>query len=329
MCISGALGYIAPSTGFGCDSVIEFEVALANGSVVIANSASNSDLWRALRGGGSNFGIVTKLVMNTTALGDIWAGEALYEPSALDAQIQAFYSFASNPNYDDKADLLMSFLYTGQGGLQIADLLTYGEPEENPAAFDAFYAIDGQILNSTTVTNVPDFSIVQEETSPDGLQQITLATMFTNNAQHLKDVFSIFNESIAGVSNIDGISWALTFEPLVTSFAAASNARGGNILGLTIPSEGLVLTLGSFSFNSAADYAEMNNLVDQLLADLIAAAVKNNVFNPFVELNHAKQSQKPFPSYGAEQYAFLLETANKYDPNGVFQTLMPGGFKLQ
>lgn len=166
--MSGALGYIAPSAGFGCDSVIEYEVVLANGRVVIANKGSNSDLFHALKGGGSNFGIVTKFVMNTYPLEDIWAGEALYMPSARSGQLQAFYNFASNPNYDNKADLLMTFLYTAEGGIQIADLFTYAEPKENPDAFKAFYGLEGQIINTTTVTNVPEFSITQEDTSPDG-----------------------------------------------------------------------------------------------------------------------------------------------------------------
>lgn len=50
--------------------------------------------------------------------------------------------------------------------------------------------------------------------------------------------------------------------------------------------------------------------------------------NPFVYLNFALASQKPFCSYGAENVAFLRKTAKEYDPDGVFQTLVPGGFKI-
>lgn len=155
-----------------------------------------------------------------------------------------------------------------------------------------------------------------------------MATTFTNNHRHLEDIWTIFNKSIAAASKISVISWALTFEPLVPSLAAASKARGGNVLGLTIPPEGLVLTLGSFTFSSAADFPLASKLVDQLLAELIAAAIKNGVYNPFVELNHAKDSQKPFLSYGSTTYEFLVKTALKYDSKGVFQRLVPGKFKL-
>lgn len=56
-------------TGFACDSVLEFEVVLASGEVVRANTEANSDLWIALRGGLNNFGIVTSLKLALSSLG--------------------------------------------------------------------------------------------------------------------------------------------------------------------------------------------------------------------------------------------------------------------
>lgn len=55
--------------------------------------------------------------------------------------------------------------------------------------------------------------------------------------------------------------------------------------------------------------------------------VKNTSF-PFVYSGFAASFQDPFTSYGASNLRFLQDTAEKYDPIGVFQTLVPGGFKL-
>ena len=38
--------------------------------------------------------------------------------------------------------------------------------------------------------------------------------------------------------------------------------------------------------------------------------------------------QEIFPGYGPENHMRLQAIAQKYDPYGVFQTLMPGGFKV-
>jgi hypothetical protein len=60
----GGLSFFTPRRGFSCDSVVNHEVVLANGSIVNANASAHSDLWKALKGGSGNFGIVTRYDMN-------------------------------------------------------------------------------------------------------------------------------------------------------------------------------------------------------------------------------------------------------------------------
>ncbi|KAI0118651.1 hypothetical protein GGR51DRAFT_497199 [Nemania sp. FL0031] len=325
--LGGALGYIAPDAGFGADSVVEFEVVLADGRIVIASECSNSDLWRALKGGGSNFGILTKLVAKTTPLGDIWTSTAVYNASTRTSIIQAFYDFASDPDYDPKANLLMTYHYSTTDGIEFSNQFTYAEPIVKPAVFDDFYSLDGQIANISEVTNIAAYSVEQDGTSPDGLWQLTFSTSFKNSVKQLEDLWTLFIDSLSDV-DVDGISWSLTLEPIPTTLAAATAERGGNILGLDVPPEGIILTLGSFTFASEELYNAKDSAVQKLLSDIIALSKSNDVFNSWIDLNHAYRSQNPFKSYGDENYDFLKATAEKYDPNGVFQTLMPGGFKL-
>ena len=46
--------------GFSCDNIRNYEIFLTKGSIINANEDENHDLWLALRGGGPNFGIVTR-----------------------------------------------------------------------------------------------------------------------------------------------------------------------------------------------------------------------------------------------------------------------------
>ncbi len=52
---------LLPRFGFACSNVLSYEVVLADGSVVVASATERSDLWRVLKGGSNNFGIVTHL----------------------------------------------------------------------------------------------------------------------------------------------------------------------------------------------------------------------------------------------------------------------------
>jgi FAD/FMN-containing dehydrogenase len=54
--LGGGFFHFSGKYGLAADNVKNFEVVLADGSVVNANAQSNSDLFWALKGGGPNFG---------------------------------------------------------------------------------------------------------------------------------------------------------------------------------------------------------------------------------------------------------------------------------
>ena len=59
-----------------------------------------------------------------------------------------------------------------------------------------------------------------------------------------------------------------------------------------------------------------------------ALASSQNRLRRFRYLNYAHPGQNPLRSYGADNFAELVEASRQYDPKGVFQKLVPGGFKL-
>ena len=62
--MGGGHGFFTNRFGLGVDNVLEFEVVLPTGTLAVANSYLNRDLFWALRGGGGGtFGIVTKVTM--------------------------------------------------------------------------------------------------------------------------------------------------------------------------------------------------------------------------------------------------------------------------
>lgn len=54
--LGGGLSFLSAQYGLGCDSVVNYEVVLADSTIVNANEHSNSDLFWALKGGGNQFG---------------------------------------------------------------------------------------------------------------------------------------------------------------------------------------------------------------------------------------------------------------------------------
>ena len=72
--LAGGINFYGNQHGFSADMVFRYEVVLANGQIVYATKDTNSDLFWALKGGSSNFGIVTRFDMTTVPSKGIWAG---------------------------------------------------------------------------------------------------------------------------------------------------------------------------------------------------------------------------------------------------------------
>lgn len=67
--LGGGLGFQGHRMGLCCDSLVEVEMVLADGTIVKANESSNQDLfWACCGGGGGTFGIVTSVTIRVNRL---------------------------------------------------------------------------------------------------------------------------------------------------------------------------------------------------------------------------------------------------------------------
>jgi hypothetical protein len=82
------------------------------------------------------------------------------------------------------------------------------------------------------------------------------------------------------------------------------------------------------SWKGAEQDALFQNAGAELIKRIDDYAKSIGADNPYLYLDYADRTQDPLKSYGAENVKKMKAAAKKYDPFGVFQTLVPGGFKI-
>lgn len=107
--LGGGLSYMSAQYGWSASSVLAYEVVLADGSIATASATEHEDLFKALKGGGTNFGIVTSYLLQTYRQGDIYGGNLVYaRTEKTDKKLLKAVRDFTEYNIDDKAAVIVT-----------------------------------------------------------------------------------------------------------------------------------------------------------------------------------------------------------------------------
>ncbi|KAF4625739.1 hypothetical protein G7Y89_g12424 [Cudoniella acicularis] len=346
--LGGGLSFLSAEYGLVCDNVVNYEVVLANASIVNANAFTNSDLYWALKGGGNQFGIVTKFTMKTHPIGQIWGGIRSYAATEAAAILNATQDFTVNYYKDPKAAVIVT------GEITIENLLEtfivfffYDGPSPPAGVFDEFNAIPF-LTDGTKVQSYYDLINSGDSTNLYGLRYLIRATTLPNlpNANGKALYNYHYNEwrnyvLTEGVLH-PGFIFSLAFQPMPFIIPGHSVAAGGNALGMN-PAEGDrmwmeydISWLTAAGDDSAYSMARsITATIDEYVKTTYAGIPNTHYgsgdleveeYNP-IFMNDAMYDQKPLQSYENNGFAKLKAIQQSVDPSGLFPN-RTGGFKF-
>lgn len=337
----GGISFFSRERGLVCDNVIEFEVVLSDASIVIANNVTNPDLWRALKGGSGNFGIVTRIKMNAFELGNMWGGVIFHkrDDSSRRTIFKLFEEFTANTE-DVNAHWIHTWSYVNAVVLtewQPSSNIHYTKPIPNPPIFDRLRSrdLDGSVpiipllKNDLKIDTLTGLTQQIASLNPDGYRQIFTSLTFKNSAAFMEEVFQIGNDIAPGIKWVTGLRWSLSFQALPKIIFSKARRTGDNALGLTDGEDDLIVLLLTSTWNLSKDDDKMYETARTFFRRVQSRAEQLGVQHPFVYLNYADRWQDPVKGYGVKNVNALRNVAARYDRRGLWQSKqVPGGFKL-
>jgi hypothetical protein len=136
----GGVSFFSGRYGFACDNVFNFEVVLASGATVNANATSNPTLYRALKGGSNNLGVVTRFDVRLFQQGSFWGGSFAQAITEKQDVINFISDFTHSTTYDPYAALITNFVWDAGLKLILSDV-EYTKPTPYPPAFAPLFAL--------------------------------------------------------------------------------------------------------------------------------------------------------------------------------------------
>jgi FAD/FMN-containing dehydrogenase len=94
--LGGGIGHLISQHGLTCDNFVGAELVTPDGAVIQANADENTDLLWGLRGGGGNFGVVTRLDFRLHQLDGVVGGQLSFGGKGVRDAFRRFRDVAAN-----------------------------------------------------------------------------------------------------------------------------------------------------------------------------------------------------------------------------------------
>ncbi|CRK40206.1 hypothetical protein BN1708_008141 [Verticillium longisporum] len=299
----GGNSYYTGLYGFGCDSVVNAEIVLADGSIIDANKDSHPDLLKALKGGWGNFGIVTRFDLETFPSKPLWGGIRASENSHTVAVGAAMTSFVAQVVVDTSGKMA-------------------------PPAFDQALAVP-ELFNDIKVRSMGNMS--NDYLLPPSLHNVCFTLTFKNDERVIQKSAELREKLVAEMLKTvptNDLGTQNLFQPIPKFSAEIGESRGGNVLGLDQVEGDSLMGLLACTVREPEHEKLLHEKGLEMKVALEEFANSIDALRPWVYINYADPTQDPISSYGKANVEFLQKVSAKYDPTGMFQRRMRSGFKL-
>ena len=311
-------GWLERKMGFTHDNLVSIELVTARGEVVTASRDERPELFWGMRGGGGNFGIVTKFEFQAQPIGPTVVGGMML---ATKDKARTVMQYMRALMVDASEDLGTAVFFTGFPDLDfvpeeyrnqptVAVMVCWSGPQEEGERLLA--EIRDVVQPAVDLTGLVPYTQLQSmNNAPDAWTPLTRAYM---KAEYISD---LTDESIDVLvkyfERLPSPTTNLMLEPL-----------GGAVDRVPDGDSALIRPKGRWCYHAMAlwlDDAQESEDVHRAWARDLAAEMEpfttSGIFLTYS--SDAVENERVRKSFGEDRYARLVTLKDEYDPTNVFR----------
>lgn len=300
-----------------------------------------ADLWDALRGGSTNFGIVAAVEMACIPHPTTFRGaNVFYLPLARRASLRALVDVGSEPYPEDGKPISQAmWCITHVLGVKLINALlttTGAAGEEDMAGFVSGMWGRVPLTGGLRASSHGRFVEEQGKLAPkNGTRTLDKTFTVKMDFDLLNGMVDLWYTSVDTMrQRVSGLMYTLVFQPLSVGMLEASCRNAPSRPAKTTsqgldPKEGpLVVVEICMTWKRAEDDEFMSKEGSKYLEDCISLSRQMGKDHRFIFPNYAWPTEAVMKGYGQDRLAVLHDVAKKWDPEGFFQGQFVGGFKI-
>ncbi|MGK5112077.1 MULTISPECIES: FAD-binding oxidoreductase [unclassified Geodermatophilus] len=309
--LGGGIGYLCRGYGLSCDNLVSAEVVTADGTVLTADDDQNSDLFWALRGGGGNFGVATRMTYRLHPVDTIYGGPMFFELADAPAIFAFFREFIRDAPRE----------YGGFPAFQIAPPLPFvpedrvgdtfiavvscwtGSEAEGERVIDRFRQVARPVAEHVGAMPYPALNSAFDPLVPPGLQHYWKAAFVTELTD---DAIAAHVEHGSRVPVVNSTMHLYPINGAVHDVAPDATAFGHR--------EATFAAVIAGMWPDPAD----NEAHTRWVKDYYAALAPHSEAGGYTNFASADDQTRVAENYGAN-YERLREVKRRYDPGNLFR----------
>jgi len=305
--LGGGVGYLVRKYGLTIDDLLAAEIVTADGEVLRVDTNSHPDLFWAIRGGGGNFGVVTRFQFRLHDVGEIYGG-MLFLPTTPDVVAGFIAQAEAAPEeLSTIANVMgvppMPFLPEEYYGklIVIAMLVYAGDPDAGERVIAPFRALATPIADMVKPMSYPEIYAPEEgEYHPVAASH----TMF--------------------VDKIDRATAELILNRLQSSSAMMAVAQlrvlGGAMSRVPVDATAFPHRNSRIMANLAALYEKPDEKpIHEAWVSDFAAALQQSDQGAYVNFLGEDGVERIRAAYPGSTWDRLRQVKSRYDPNNLFR----------